>query len=50
MRWNLRDLTLDHRLKSRLARVGKARSRSRRCTGVRRSYGRVDSDQRFPRE
>ena len=29
MRRNLRDLTLDHRLKSRLARVGKARSRSR---------------------
>jgi hypothetical protein len=29
MRWNLRGLTLDHRLKSRLARIGKARSRSR---------------------
>jgi hypothetical protein len=29
MRRNLRDLTLDHRLKSRLARIGKARSRSR---------------------
>ena len=26
---NLRDLTLDQRLKSRLARIGKARSRSR---------------------
>jgi hypothetical protein len=29
MRRNLRDLTLDRRLKSRLARIGKARSRSR---------------------
>ena len=29
MRWNLRGLTLDHWLKSRLARIGKARSRSR---------------------
>ena len=29
MRWNLRGLTLDHRLQSRLARIGKARSRSR---------------------
>ena len=29
MRRNLRDLTLDHRLKSRVARIGKARSRSR---------------------
>ena len=29
MRRNLRDLTLDHRLQSRLARLGKARSRSR---------------------
>jgi hypothetical protein len=29
MRWNLRDLMPGHRLKSRLARIGKARSRSR---------------------
>ena len=29
MRWNRRDLTSGHRLQSRLARIGKARSQSR---------------------
>jgi hypothetical protein len=29
MRWNLRDLTSGHRHRRRVARIGKARSRSR---------------------